>query len=52
MDYYNILIADADHKVCMITTPFRKYEYNRLPTGVYIASDIFKEQMSALMDNL
>ena len=25
MGYYNILLTDADKKVCMITTPFGKY---------------------------
>ena len=50
--YYNILLTDAAKKVCMISTLFGNYKYNFLPMGVCIATDIFKEQMSALMDNL
>ena len=52
MGYYNILLTDAAKKVCTITKPFGKYEYNFLPMGVYIAPDIFQEWMSALMDNI
>ena len=52
MDYYNILLTDAFKKVCTITTPFGKYKYISLPMGVCIAPDIFKEQISALTDNL
>ena len=31
MGYYNIFPTDAAKKVFTITTPFGKYEYNRLP---------------------
>ena len=36
MGYYNTLLTDAAKKVYMITTPFGKYGYNRLPMGVCI----------------
>ena len=52
MGYYNIFLTYAAKKVCMITAPFGKYEYNRLPMGVCIFPDIFQERTSALMDNL
>ena len=52
MVYYNILLTNAAKKVCMITTPFGKYEYNHLQIGVCIAPDIFQERMSALMYDL
>ena len=50
--YYNISLADAANKVCTITTPFRKYEYNHTLMGAYIAPDIFQEKMGALMEDL
>ena len=52
MGYYNILITDAANKICTMNTPFRKYEYNHLPIGVFIALDMFQEQMSALTEDL
>ena len=52
MGCYNIFLTDAAKKICMITEPFRKYEYNHLTMGVFIAPNIFQEQMSTLMDNL
>ena len=52
MGYYNISLTDAAKKVCMITTPFGKYEYNILPMGVCIAPYLFQEQMSALTEDL
>ena len=52
MGYYNIFINDAANKVCMITKTFGRYKYNRLPMGFCIATDIFQEKMSALMDDL
>ena len=36
----------------MITTPFGKYEYNRVPMGFCITPDIFQEQKGSLMDDL
>ena len=52
MVYHNISLSDAAKKMCTVTTALVKYEYNSLPMGVCIVSDIFQEQMSALMDNL
>ena len=52
MGFYNICLSDAANKVCTITTPFRKYEYNHTLMGAYIAPDIFQEKMGALMEDL
>ena len=41
MGYYNISLTGVAKDVCTITPPFVKYEYNRLPMGVSIASDSF-----------
>ena len=50
--HYNILLTDTAKRLWMITTPFGKYEYNRLLTGVWIVPNIFQYQMSALIDEL
>ena len=52
MGYYNIYLAGVAKQICTITASFGKYKYNCLTMGVFIATDIFQEQMSALMDKL
>ena len=52
MGHYNITLTDAAKQLCTITTPFGKYEYNRLPMGVCIAPDVFQDRMSSLFDDL
>ena len=52
MGYYNIKLPDVVKPICTITTPFGKYEYNHLPMGVYIQSNLFQDQMITLMDDL
>ena len=51
MGYCNVLITDVTKKLCTITSPFGKYEYNPLPMRVCIIPDIFQDQMSALTEN-
>lgn len=52
MGYYNITLTDDAKKLCTITTPFGKYEYNRLPMGVSIAPDIFQDKICQLFEDL
>jgi hypothetical protein len=52
MGYYNIRLSDDAKKICTITTPFGKYEYNRLPMGVSIAPDIFQDRICQLFEDL
>ena len=52
LGYYNIFLTDVENKVCRMIIPFVNYKHNCLPMGVCIAPDIFKEQMSSLMENL
>ena len=50
MDYYHIALSDDAKKLCTITTPWGKYEYNRL--GVSILPDIFQDKICQLFDDL
>ena len=52
MGYYNIRLSDDAKKICTITTPFGKYEYNRLPMGVSFAPDIFQDRICQLFEDL
>ena len=52
MGYYNITLSDDAKKLCTITTPFGKYEYNRLPMGVSIAPDIFQDRICQLFEDI
>ena len=52
MGYYNITLSDDAKKLCTITTPFGKYEYNRLPMGVSIAPDIFQDRICRLFEEI
>ena len=52
MGYYNIRLSDNTKKLCTITTPFDKYEYNRLPMGISTAPDIFQDRNCQLFEDL
>ena len=52
MGYYNITLSDDAKKICTITTPFGKYEYNRLPMGVSIAPDVFQDRICQLFEEI
>jgi hypothetical protein len=52
MGYYTIKLDLDAQKLCNIITPFGKYQYLRLPMGVYFSPDIFQEKMSDLMKDL
>jgi hypothetical protein len=52
MGYYTIKLDSDAKKLRSIVTPFRKYQYSRLPLGVSCSPDIFQDQMSHLMQHL
>ena len=49
MGYYHIKLNPDARKLCTIVLPFGKFEYQRLPMGLFNSSDIFQEKMSNLM---
>ncbi len=46
------MLSNDAKKLFTITTPFGKYEYNRLPMGVNVAPDIFQERICQLFDEI
>ena len=49
MGYWNILLTPNSSRLCMVVTPWGKYEYLCLPMGLCNAPDIFQEKTSKLM---
>ena len=52
MGYYHIELSSESKELCTITTQWEKYEYQRLPMGLYNSTDIFQAKMSELMTGL
>ena len=52
MGYYHITLTPESKKLCTITLPWGKYEYQRLPMGLCNSPDIFQEKMSTLLSDL
>ena len=52
MGYYHITLSPEARKLCTITLPWGKYEYQRLPMGLCNSPDIFQEKMSTLLSDL
>ena len=52
MGYYHIELTPFSKSLCTIVTPFGKYEYQRLPMGLYNSPDIFQERMYELFSDL
>ena len=52
MGYYHIELSAKSKELCTIFTQWGKYEYQRLPMGLYNSPDIFREKMSKLFVGL
>jgi hypothetical protein len=50
--YYHIELNPHSKKYCTIVMPFGKYEYQRIPMGLFNSPNIFQEKMSELMEGL
>jgi hypothetical protein len=48
MGYYSMPLSDEAKKLCVISLPWGLYQYNMLPIGVKLATDIFQQRMGAL----
>ena len=46
--YYQIQPSKSTSKLCMITPPWEKYCYKRLPMGVANSPDIFQQKIKYL----
>src|SRR5687768_17949233 len=52
MGYYHILLTPNASRLCTVVLSWGKYEYLRLPMGLYNSPNIFQEKMSELMSGL
>jgi hypothetical protein len=52
MGYYHMLLTPFSSRLCTNVLPWGKYEYCRLPMGLSISPDVFREKMSELMSGL
>ena len=50
MGYYHIELSPRAKHLCTIVLPWVKYEYQKLPMGVFNSPDIFQEKISELFD--
>jgi hypothetical protein len=52
MQYYAFQLDEESQQLCVISTPFGKYMYKRLPMGVCQSSDIAQEIMESILGDI
>ena len=52
MGYYAMELDDVAKKICTIVLPWGFYQYNMLPMGVVVATDIFQSRLLDLLGDL
>ena len=43
---------EESKKLCTITTPFGKYQYNRVPMGIKVSPDFAQSMIKRILDGL
>jgi len=46
MGYYSIPLNEYSKKLCATILPFGIYQYNFLPMGIAVATDVFQQVMT------
>ena len=49
MGYYVMGLTYRSKQICTIILPWGKYQYNSLPMGVCIATDVFQQRLSEIL---
>ena len=52
MGYYTIRLSSASQDMMMIVAEFGKFEYNRLPMGIWDSGDIFQSKVGELLSDI
>ena len=52
MGYYSMSLIEASKQLCVTCLPWVLYQYNMLPMGVKVATDVFQQAMSSLFNDL
>ena len=52
MGYYAMEMDEMAKKICTIVLPWGFYQYNMLPMGIIVATDIFQARMNELLGDL
>ena len=52
MGYYSMMLNRKAKQICTIVIPWGLYEYNALPMGISIATDVFQARLAGLFSHL
>ena len=50
MEYYHIELSLVEKQLCTNILPWGKYEYKKLPIGIYNSPNIFQENLYKLFE--
>ena len=50
--YWQVELDEASSKLCTFNTPFERYRFTRLPFGIKLAPEVFRNLMSELFTDV